>query len=215
MKIKIAQIFVAILSLSSLSAFARDCNGKDVLLEFRAGSFIPTGSDFRDIYGSATVFVSPEFSWQVHERHNWYIFLSAGYAEKKGHSLGLCTPTKARIIPLGIGLKYFFQNMNNSYICKNHKFYVGAGFQPVLLKTTNCSEYVQQNTSNWGIGGVAKIGWMYTFKHNFYLDIFADYSFVNLGCGSNCSVTTGTHYTAPIKADVSGAILGVGFGYSF
>lgn len=205
-----------------LPTVARDCNGKDVFLEFKGGAFIPTGCDFRTIYGSATFFVSPEFSWQVVEHANWYIFASAGYAEKDGKSVGLCTPTKTRLVPLGIGVKYFFQDLHADF-CKNHKVYLGLGFQPVLLQTNNCSEFVQRTTSQWGFGGVAKFGYMLDLPKNFFLNFFADYSFVNVGCKKQCnasdiccsSSSNNAHYVTPLKSDISGAILGIGIGYSF
>lgn len=201
---------------------SRDCDGKDVFLEFKGGAFIPTGCDFRSIYGSATFFVSPEFSWQVVDHANWYIFASAGYSEKEGSSKGLCTPTKVRLVPLAIGVKYFFQDLHADF-CKNHKLYLGLGFQPVLLQTNNCSEFVEKTTSQWGFGGVAKLGYLLDLRKNFFLDFFADYSFVNVGCKKPCNssndcdsvCSTNNGYVTPLKANISGAILGMGIGYSF
>lgn len=205
-----------------LPVVGRDCNGKDVFLEFKGGAFIPVGCDFRSIYGDVTFFVSPEFSWQVVDHANWYIFASAGYAEKDGNSVGLCNSTKARLVPLGIGVKYFFQDLHADF-CKNHKFYLGLGFQPALLQTNNCSEFVQRTTSQWGFGGVAKIGYLLDLQKNFFLDFFADYSFVTVGCKKLCNASdiccssslSNIHYVTPLKADISGVILGIGIGYSF
>lgn len=221
----ILHVILVVFFLENMPLLGRDCDGRDVFLEFKGGAFIPTGCDFRAIYGNATFFVSPEFSWQVVDRANWYIFASAGYVEKKGNSVGLCTPTKARLVPLGIGVKYFFQNFHDD-ICSNHKVYLGLGFQPVLLKTNNRSEYVEQNSSDWGLGGVAKFGYILDLKRNFFIDFFADYSFAHVGCGGQssdskvcCSLASSgirnVHYVTPLKANVSGMILGIGIGYSF
>lgn len=210
--------------LSCLSVLADDCQGRDLLLEFKGGAFIPTGCDFKSIYGSATFFVSPEFTVQVIEDKNWYIFLSAAYAAKDGHSVGLCTPTQVRLVPFGIGLKYFFQKLDSDF-CKKYKFYLGLGFQPTLLQTNNCSDFAR-HTSDWGFGGIAKFGCLLDLPRNFFLDFFADYSFVNVGCNNSCNsssscsssgsyCSSSCNIAVPLKAHISGAILGVGFGYNF
>lgn len=210
--------------LSCLPIFTSDCEGRDLLLEFKSGAFIPTGSCFRAIYGSATYFLNPEFTFQVKEEKNWYIFLSSAYAAKDGHSVGLCTPTKAKLIPFGIGVKYFFQDLHKGF-CKKYKFYLGLGFQPTLLKTNNCSDFAQK-TSDWGFGGIAKFGCFWNLPCNFFLDFFADYSFVNVGCNNLCNSSSSCssassccsssyNVAIPLKANVSGAILGIGFGYNF
>lgn len=204
--------------------FSNDSQGRDLLLEFKGGAFIPTGCDFRSIYGSATFFVSPEFTAQVVEEKDWYIFLSTAYAAKNGRSVGLCTPTQVRLVPFGIGVKYFFQNLNKTF-CKKYKFYLGLGFQPTLLQTNNCSDIVQ-HTSDWGFGGIAKFGCLWDLPRNIFLDFFADYSFVNVGCNSSCNssstcssassyCSSSNNFEVPLKANVSGAILGIGIGYRF
>lgn len=207
--------------------------GRELLLEFKGGAFFPTECNFRSIYGPAAFFVSPEFTVQVIEDKNWYIFLSAAYTAKDGYSVGLCTPTQEKLVPFGIGVKYFFQNQDRTF-CKNYKFYVGLGFQPTLLRTNNCSDFVQY-TSNWGFGGIAKLGCLWNLPRNFFLDFFADYSFVNVGCKNSCnnssscssacpseSYSSGSdccssscNFTVPLKANISGAILGIGIGYRF
>jgi len=154
--------------------------------------------------------------------------LSAAYASKNGHSVGLCIPTQVKLIPFGVGIKYFSQSLEQ-YSCNNCRFYLGLGFQPVLLQTNNCSKVVQ-NTSSWGFGGITKFGCLWNLPRNFFLDFFADYSFVNVGCSNPCNrsslcsstnscCSSYTIYSAsfikPLKANISGAILGIGIGYNF
>lgn len=210
--------------LSCLPVFTSDHEGRDRLFELKSGAFIPTGSCFRAIYGSATYFINPEFTFQVKEDNNWYVFLSSAYAAKNGRSVGLCTPTKAKLVPFGIGLKYFFKNSQECY-SRKYNFYLGLGFQPTLLKTNNCSDFVKK-TSDWGCGGIAKFGCLWKLPCNFFLDFFADYSFVTIGCNTSCNSSSSCSSASsmcvssydvamPLKANVSGAILGIGIGYNF
>jgi opacity protein-like surface antigen len=175
---------------------------RDVLLEFKASYFYPTSSCTRDIYGRGGALYGPEVTFQLCQERNWYGFASADFLSKKGHSVGLCEPTKMDIVPLAIGLKYFVP------FCYGD-FYLGLGFQPVHLKTVNCSTFVSQTTSKWGFGGIAKIGTYFDLPCNFFVDIFLDYSFVKVGC-SNCGAGV-----TPLKADLSGVIFGAGLGYRF
>jgi opacity protein-like surface antigen len=176
---------------------------RDILLEFKAAYFLPTDSDMRHIYNNGGALYGPEVTFKLGDSANWYGFASIDYFQKNGRSLGLCDTTQVSLLPLGIGLKYMA-----SY-CGWRHFYVGLGFQPVYLKTENCSPFVIQKTSKWGFGGIAKIGAYFDLPKNFVIDLFFDYSFVKVDC-SSCS-----DLVIPVKADISGAIFGVGLGYRF
>lgn len=175
---------------------------RDVLLEFKAAYFLPTDSLVRDIYGNGGALYGPEVTFRLGQCQNWYGFASIDFLSKKGHSIGLCDPTKMYIMPIGVGLKYFVPFNYGD-------FYIGLGFQPAHLKTINCSPFVVQKTSKWGFGGIAKIGAFFNLPHNFFIDLFFDYSFVKVPT-SCCS-----GITAPSKADISGSVFGAGVGYRF
>lgn len=181
---------------------------RDLIFEFKSGAFLPTDHNYREIYGTASVFYNPEFTVQLVEEKPWYIFFSVAYTSKEGKSIGFCTRTKVEILPLGIGVKYVIP-------FRYGNFYVGLGWQPTYLRTFNCSESVQNYTAKWGQGGIGKLGVYFDLPRDFRFDIFADYSFVHVGsCSKNpcCNVTK---FVVPIKATVSGALLGVGIGYCF
>jgi outer membrane protein W len=179
---------------------------RDVIVEFKGAAFIPTGSDFQDIYGKAVGLFGPEVTVDVCNTQKWYAFASVDYLKKDGHSIGLCNDTTVRMVPLAFGLKYF-----KPVRCAD--VYAGLGFQPVHLKTRNCSPQVVQDTSQWCLGGIAKLGAYVGVKCNFVLDFFVDYSFVKAGCPTLCQPETGI--LMPLKANISGVILGVGLGYRF
>ena len=178
---------------------------RDILLEFKAAYFLPTSTLFRKIYDNGGALYGPEVTFKLGNCGDLYGFASIDYFQKSGRSLGLCDATKVSLLPLGIGLKYFFPFSHGD-------FYLGLGFQPVRLKTINCSPYVAQKQSKWGFGGIAKVGVFVDLPHNFLLDFFIDYSFVKVSC-CNTQVPAGT--VIPLKADISGTIFGAGLGYRF
>jgi len=160
----------------------------------------------KDIYGKVGALYGPEVTFRLHECDNWYGnfygFASAQFLSKDGCTIGLNTPTKMYLSPLGLGLKYLVP------FCYGD-FYVGLGFQPLHLKTVNCSPEVPQTTSKWGFGGVSKLGAYFDLPCNLFMDLFFDYSFVQVKCNT-CSPLV-----VPVTATMNGAILGLGIGYRF
>ena len=174
---------------------------RDILLEFKTAYFLPTDSGVRKIFGNGGALYGPEVTFQLSECNpHWYGFASIDYLNKSGHSIGLCTPTKMRIVPLAIGVKYFIQHCYGD-------FYVGLGFQPLHLKTINCSPFAVQ-TSKWGFGAIGKIGSYFDLPCNFFVDLFFDYSIARIGC-DKCS------QVVPLKVNMDGSIFGIGLGYRF
>ncbi|MBI2352736.1 hypothetical protein HYV11_00655 [Candidatus Dependentiae bacterium] len=194
---------------------------RDLVLEFKMGAFLPTASLYKDIYGAASLFYNPECMIQLKDQKPWHLFFSALYTSKRGHSVGYDTPTKIEIIPLGIGLKYAISFYNGT-------FYVGLGFQPAYLRTFNSSEFIQQQTAKWGMGGIAKLGYYLDLSQNFSMNLFCDYSFVHVGsrhvyygnkscCSSSpfSNSCINDQFVVPFTSNISGALIGVGLGYSF
>lgn len=195
--LKIVRYVCALLFLVNQALFSRD-----VLLEFKAAYFWPQDSCVRSIYGDRGALYGPEVTFKLSKDSHWYGFASIDFLNKEGRSVGLCEFTKMSILPIGLGVKYFAPFSYGDV-------YVGLGFQPTHLKTVNCSPFVDQTTSKWGFGGIAKIGSYFNLSHNCFLDVFLDYSFVKLEC-SNCSAAV-----VPLKVNLSGIIFGAGIGYRF
>jgi hypothetical protein len=177
---------------------------RDVLLEFKGAYFLPTDSVFKKIYHGGALY-GPEITVQLCCDANVYGFVSVDFLQKNGKSIGFNSPTKVRLIPLGVGLKYFVP------FCFGD-FYVGLGFQPTYLHTKDDSPLVIPKHSKWGFGGIAKIGSYFDLPHNFFIDLFIDYSFVKVPF-HNTHAPTGP--VVPRTANVSGAIFGAGVGYRF
>ncbi len=180
---------------------------RNVLLEFKGAAFIATGSRFKDIYGRAAALYGPEITFQLCDNNpHWYGFASIDYLSKKGTSLGIPVSTKISLLPIAIGVKYFVDNCFD-----NADLYVGLGFQPVRVKIRNDSPFVT-NTNKWAFGGIVKGGSYIYFCDDFFLDLFVSYSFANVSSHRTISLTGPI---VPLKAHISGAILGAGLGYRF
>lgn len=173
-----------------------------ILLEFKTACVIPTKSLVRHIYGKALPEFGPEVTFQLNSCDNWYGFASIDFIRKNGHSIGLCDRTQLRMSLFAFGVKYFVP------FCYGN-FYIGAGMQPIHVKTENCSQFVTQKTAQWGPGAVIKIGSYFTLPHNLFINLFADYSIARLRCSRKSSCTV------PLRVNLDGALFGVGFGYCF
>lgn len=183
---------------------------RDILLEFKGAYFLATGSRFKKIYKHGGALYGPELTVQLCDDSNLYGFFSIDYLSKKGHSIGLHTPTKVSLLPIGVGLKYFLSDHCGCF--ENVDFYVGLGFQPVRVKTRDDSPFVIEKHSKWALGGIAKVGAYIDLRCNFFLDLFIDYSFARVKSHAHMAPTGPV---VPLKANVSGAIFGAGLGYRF
>lgn len=179
--------------------------GRNIILEFKGAYFLSTDSMFKKIYGKGSALYGPELTVQLCENKNLCLFASVDYLQKEGHSLGLCNRTKIKMIPVALGLKYVEPVFNHTDL------YVGLGVEAVNVRTKNCSDFVIFEQSQWGIGGIAKAGAYYYLPCNFLLDFFIDYSFVKVG-SNDCGCVPGLQLA---KANLSGAIFGIGLGYNF
>lgn len=209
-----SSVFAACLAASFPQGFADDTeccppsydecccdSGCEVLLEARVSYFHPTDSRYRRIYGGAP-FYNVELS--VESYCNFYPWLSVGYLYDCGHSIGKRNRTKIDLVPMSLGLKYLF-------CCDCFRPYLGAGLGVTYLKTEDHSKFVIKNRSNWGAGGVFKLGLIYDWTSCFFIDLFIDYTYMKIDFGSG-------HHKKRIyghDADVSGFFFGAGLGYSF
>lgn len=194
-----------------VSLFFFQLTGKNNILEIKAAYFLPTDAAFKDIYpkggGLYGIELTMQLSKQLASDSNWRIFGSFDYFQKTGKSIGLGDSTKIKLIPLAVGLKYFIP-------CTDFiDFYAGLGFQPVNVRTENCSQFVVKNQSLWGFGGIAKMGTNFYIAQKFTIDIFINYSFVKVG-SSECKDQNSSCLES-IKANIGATIFGAGIGCNF
>lgn len=174
---------------------------RDVILEFKGAYFLPTNPVFKDLYKGSALY-GPELTVQLCENKNWYAFASIDYFKQKGRFLSRADSTNLKLLSLAVGIKYFVP----IYHCIN--FYLGLGFRLVYVRTKNRRAFVVSKNSEWGYGGIVKLGTDIHLPKNFLLNLFIDYSFVwaNNFYGHTVSCS---------KSNMSGAIFGVGLGYNF
>jgi hypothetical protein len=184
------------------TALAEKLAGKyDVIIEGKGNAFITTNDTFNAIYGRAT----GGGGFEVTGGHwkNIYGFMSVDAFHNSGNTQCFCTPTKVTFVEIGFGLKYFVP-------FRVGDFYIGLGALPVWLQTKDCSPYVIQKQSNWGVGGIAKLGVYFDLPRSFVIDLFANYSFAKVK--GECCPSIGT---VPNVAHLNGMIFGAGIGYRF
>ena len=188
--------------------------GKNILLEFNGSYFLPTNSTFKKIYHGGALF-GPELTMQLFDDKQLYVFTGINYFQKKGKSIGLCYPTTVKLIPFVFGLKYLLPTFYNHV-----DFYAGLGFQAVSARIKNCTPTGPNNqfitsssASEWGFGGILKMGAYFHLPRNFFIHTFIGYSFVRVG-NNNCACLNANGST-PTKTNISGAIFGAVLGYRF
>lgn len=172
----------------------------DILLEFRAAYFHPTGSRFDDIYGGSGIY---NLELSVQTWCDLYTWLSVGYLRESGRSLGLKTKTTFQMVPLGIGLKYLFT-------CSCFNPYVGAGLGVTWMDVDNKTKFAH-DVDKWGVGGVFKVGSLWNFCDCWFLDIFIDYTYMCIDFHG----TKSDPFVFRNDADISGFSFGGGIGYRF
>jgi outer membrane protein W len=170
------------------------------IVEARFSYFRPTSHLLREIYGNGGI--NYEITATVPVWKNLNIWVAADYFSEDGRSLGGHQKTRLRIVPLTLGLKYFFDA---------NKFspYAGLGMRYFFVHVHNDSSFVNREISRSGMGGVAEIGTLYWLSKHFLLDIFTNYSFKELHAHTSRSGVE-TH-----GQQVGGWNFGGGVGYKF
>lgn len=206
---KITLSLIATMSLFStcLVGYDIDCLAcHDVILEVKGAYFLPTDHLFKKIYGGNGI-VGAEVTFEL--CNQFYGYVAVDYLSAKGKSIGFCSLTKMSMTNLELGFKYFFP-----YECFlpyfDGDFYIGIGVLPTRLHTNDCSPFVIESRTKWSCGGILKTGVYFNLPQCFVLDVFFDYSFVNVHYACEPGEFTGSH-----TAHLSGCWFGAGIGYSF
>lgn len=174
-----------------------------VLLKFNAACFIPSDPRFNHIYGANGIY-GLELTMQAWK--NLYAYQSTNFYYTGGHSFGadMDSATNILLIPLSAGLKY-------AYPVSIVELWFGGGLLTTYMHIDDESAFVSPSIVNrWGIGGIIKGGILIHATQHFFVDIFADYSFMNISYNNSDHGALVTH-----TAHLSGASVGGSFGWSF
>lgn len=202
---QLIRLFILILAASSLRA--------DFKIEGGASYFLPQSETLRDIYGGGVNYHAT-LSQKVYKHLD--LWAGFNYFDKNGHSLGAHQRTNIKIIPLNVGLKYFFpvhfEHVNIHFCTIDHiniDFYINGAFKYYFLRIHDHSSFVKGHSNQDGFGFVFGVGSYIHLYKRMFLNFSIDYSskqFVDF------------HYkrhTLSHSIDLSGWDFGGGIGVQF
>lgn len=170
-----------------------------IYIEGKIGGFVPLSHKFQKIYSRVEFLGGFEATYALTDAIS--AWASVSYVWDHGSSRGLHYSSKMSLIPLGFGLKYFLPSC-----CGN--IYVGGGAQYTRLHTHDDSPYVIRHVNQWGWGAIAKVGKLICFSNRFFVDLFAEYSYLNMSFHKSHHETVHRH-----DADLSSLTVGLGIAY--
>lgn len=172
----------------------------EALLEGKVGYFIPTDAQFRSNYGEDGIISTLESSFNA--GRNFYPWASISYYGNVSHpAAGGGKASHIYIVPVGAGLKYI-------YFYKHFGVYGGLGALPTYLHIKNNSPLLNRTQEKWGCGGIFKGGVIADRLGNFFIDLFAEYSYIKISFPNSPELTL--H-----PANLSNFSIGGGVGYHF
>lgn len=127
---------------------------------------------------------------------------------KEGHSRPFHDSTRLQLIPLNLGVKYFFN------LAPCIAGYVGGGVCYSMLSIKDHSHYVHKHTNKNEFGGLLQSGLNYYFNDCIFVNIFADYYFQEFHFKKH-SYASHSRYVERNSINLSGYKLGAGVGYNF
>ena len=204
---------IHILSNMNLFSDTITCSNPDkTLLEFRVSYYYPNSSELRKIFNNGginyqltgTIPICPNFQGLTRGVNLW---TGVDYFSKTGHSIGFDEKAKITIIPITVGIKYFFPFFG----CRlPGNFYAAGGMKYYFLYTHNHSNKIRRNINRRGMGSIAEIGFITNIENNLIIDIFGSYSSKSFGAPSISNPAI-----EGISLNVSGFNIGAGIGYKF
>ncbi len=183
-----------------------------ILLEFRTSYFYPLSSSYRAIFPNGNANYQITGAFPVYDGTNVWVrgldlWAGVDYYGQNGKSTILKEKTSIWIVPITLGLKYFFPPLGETYPVN---FYVASGMKYFFVHTHNHSSYVQQNVNTNGMGGVVESGLTITFIQHLVLDVFGAYSFRTFG-GPEINLPN----VESTGLNISNINVGLGLGYKF
>ncbi len=188
-----------------------DVSLNNFMIEFRPSYFYPLSNHFRKIFSGGVDYqltVSCPVYWGQNERvRGISLFAAADYFSKDGHSTYLKDKTSITIVPVTLGVKYFFPPLGE---CVPVNVYVASGMKYYFVHTKNHSDYVKKRVNVNGMGGMIEVGAIGVVREHFVLDLFVSSSFRCFGAPSISSDTVES-----TGINVSSINAGGGVGYRF
>jgi hypothetical protein len=135
----------------------------------------------------------------------WNIWGAVDYFTKHGNIIHLDASTRITIVPLTLGLKYFYS------FSPCIDVYGGLGMRYFFVQTKNSASAspLSRRVNRSGLGGVLEVGALYHLTDCFVIDVFANASTKRL----NGPRTSGDVESNSVQ--VGGWSIGAGLGYKF
>ncbi len=212
MKSSIFKIFFTTFILTAASAIAGPPNGfynDPWCVKLSIAYYRPTDSKVREIYSDGWPDYQLELSRELFNS-NWSLWGSIDWSGSDGEALSCGSQvsenkTSIWVLPLSFGLQYFFPVPQI-----NGRFYLGGGGSINFVHITNYCEFVKKHQSKNGTwGGILKSGFQYFFNNAAFVDVFVDYSFLNV------HFSQGSSNVETSNAHLNGLKLGAGLGLCF
>jgi len=176
-------------------------SASDITVEIRGSVFVPQSTRVKKLYDDHLHNYDFVVSKRINKR--WDLYVEMGMICKKGRSLGGSNRSRMGFFPTTIGMKYYMPVM------KQLDFYLGAGGQYGFLRVHDHSSYMSHNRFRRGAwGGIANSGFRYAITRNIFIDLFADYQFINFHFGGS------RHNIRRHDFNMSGPRFGIGIGYN-
>lgn len=170
--------------------------------EARVAYFSPSHDRLRDIYSPH--WVDYQFVVAREIFSNVEVWSSIGFIQRSGESTFVKEHTRFRVIPFGLGFKYYFPS------CWDWKPYAGIGFNYRYLNIHNSSDYVQERVTQWKSGSTFQLGVKKFCCNGIFYDVFFDYILQNYRFSGHSSP-----YVKRNDIYFNGWKLGAGIGYAF
>jgi hypothetical protein len=159
------------LVIAMLAFCAKECYGNlsSMSLEARGAVFLPSSSKYRHIYGSTENTWGGELA--IGDWKSCQLWVNGDYLSEGGHSIGMKCQTHIDIATASFGIK------KNWTVLPCIDLYAGLGccFGHVWLKNRGICVREKVKKNSWGV--VVKTGARQFIANNFYIGLFADYSY--------------------------------------
>ena len=210
-KKSIPYIILSFLFISFLPLNAWECcEPLDIAIEARVAYYHPSSNRVRRIYNNGWADYQLEISKGIFR--DWRIWTGVSGFSEKGRSIGFKDHTRLQLIPVYLGIKYFFP------LCNGFKIYAGGAACYSFLRIKDDSDYVHRHTHKNDWGGLIQSGVTYNFWNCAYISAFADYFFQEFKFHDSYRSSYSCYHSGYIernKLDMSGYKIGVGIGMTF
>jgi hypothetical protein len=176
-------------------------NPRRPLLEVKSGYFFFSDAKMRKIYNQGGIDVQISGAVAVWE---WLeIYGSIEYLTRHGKSSNFSQKTSIWEMPISLGLKPVFP------ICATVQYYFSIGPRYCFVHQHNHSSFVDKNISHNGVGGFVNTGFHFLPYQHLLIDIFGEYSFIQVRCHPSKTNVQGR------SMQIGGFAFGAGIGYVF